>query len=44
MTKKINLQSISTVAPKSLNKKKVLQENAEMITKIHAHQYKMFAE
>ena len=41
---KINLQHVSTVAPKSLNKEKIVKENAKMIAKIQAYQYKMFAE
>ena len=40
----INLNKISSVAPKSLNKEKIMAETAEMIKKIQAYQYKMFAE
>jgi hypothetical protein len=42
--KKIDLQSTPTRAPESLKKKKILNQNAEMIAKIQSYQYKMFAE
>lgn len=40
----INLKKIDTRAPKKLNKAKTIKENAKMIAKIQAYQYKMFAE
>lgn len=39
-----NLKKLDTRAPKTLNKAKTIKENAKMIAKIQAYQYKMFAE
>lgn len=41
---KIFIKKLNTRAPKNLNKEKILKENAKMISKIQAYQYKMFAE
>lgn len=41
---KISIKKLNTRAPKNLNKEKILKENAKMISKIQAYQYKMFAE
>ena len=41
---KIQLNSISTVPAKSLNKEKIVEETKAMIEKIQAYQYKMYAE
>jgi hypothetical protein len=40
----INLKKTDTRAPKNLKKAKILKENAKMIEKIQAYQYKMYAE
>ncbi len=39
-----DLKKADTRAPKNLKKTKILKENAKMIEKIQAYQYKMFAE
>lgn len=39
-----NLKKLDTRAPKDLNKSKTIKQNAKMISKIQAYQYKMFAE
>lgn len=41
---KIQLNTISTVPAKSLNKEKIVEETKAMIEKIQAYQYKMYAE
>jgi PPK2 family polyphosphate:nucleotide phosphotransferase len=39
-----NIKKLDTRAPKDLKKSKIIKENAKMIAKIQAYQYKMFAE
>lgn len=41
---KIQLHKISTTPPESLNKAEIVEKTNEMIKKIQAYQYKMYAE
>lgn len=41
---KIQLNKLETIPPKGLNKEKIVEETQEMIKKIQAFQYKMYAE
>lgn len=40
----LKLNKISTIPPKGLNKEKIVKQTQEMIKKIQAYQYKMYAE